>query len=93
VSITRRQFIAFSCILLFQLGSFATLAHAAEHPFHAHSDLCASFINFGQQDLSADVASPTIEFNLFSVEVCAESNPIVVSFFRPAYSSRAPPAA
>jgi hypothetical protein len=92
VNISRRQFIAFSCILLFQLGLFASLAHAAEHPFHAHGDLCASFINFGHQDMSADVASPAIEFNLFSVEVCAENNPLVVSSFRPAYSSRAPPA-
>jgi len=93
VSISRRQFIAFSCILLFQLGLFASLAHATEHPFHAQNDLCASFINFGQQDLSADVASPAIEFNLFSAEVCAESKSLVVSSLRPVYSSRAPPAA
>jgi len=92
VSILRRQFITLVCILLFQLSLVASLAHAAEHPFHAHGELCASFINFGQQDLSADVASPAIGYNLFSVEVCAESKPIVVSFFRPAYSSRAPPA-
>jgi len=92
VSISRRQIITFACILLFQLGLFATQAHAAEHPFHADGDLCASFINFGQQDLSADVASPAIGYNLFSVEVFAESKPVVVSFFRPAYSSRAPPA-
>jgi len=92
VKISRQKFIAYACALLLQLGLFASQVHAAEHPFHLQGELCASFINFGQQDMSVDIASPAIEFNLFSVEVCAESKPLVHSSFRPVYSSRAPPA-
>jgi hypothetical protein len=92
VNISRQQFIALACALLLQLGLFASLAHAAEHPFHVQDELCASFISFGQQDLSLDDASAAIEFNMFSVGLFAENKASVQSSFRPVYSSRAPPA-
>lgn len=88
----RKQFVVFIAGLLLFAGQLTTIVHATEHPFHMQGDLCASFIHFWQQDMSVDIAIPTIEFNLFSVEVCAESKPLVHSTFRPVYSPRAPPA-
>jgi len=92
VSISCRQYLAFTCALLLQLSLFASLVHATEHQFHVQGELCASFINFGQQDLSVDVTSTTIGFDLSSVELCVESKPFIQSYSRPVYSSRAPPA-
>ena len=88
---SRQQYIAFCCALLLLFGVFASLTHAAEHPFHVQGELCASFINFGQQDLSLDIAAAAIEFKLSLVEVCAASKTLVQSSFRPVYCSRAPP--
>jgi hypothetical protein len=91
VRISRQQFIAFSCALLLQLALFASFAHAAEHPFHVQSDLCSSFINFGQHDMAVDAAPASIVFKVFSVEHFTENRQRIPVIFRPFYSSRAPP--
>jgi len=75
-----------------QLGLFASSVHATEHPFHVKNELCASFITFGQHNVVVDVAPPAIHFHVFSVETFTESKRPVSLSFRPAYSSRAPPA-
>jgi hypothetical protein len=91
VKISRQKIIALSCIFLMQLGLFASTVHATEHPFHVQNELCASFISFGQHDMSVDVIQPEIHFHVFSVETCTEDEQSVHLSFRPAYSSRAPP--
>jgi len=92
VKMPRQKTIVIICILLMQLGLFASAVHATEHPFHAQNELCASFIGFGRHDMSVDVDQPEIHFHVFSVETCTESKQPVYLSFRPAYSSRAPPA-
>jgi len=72
-----QQFIAFSCVLLLQLSLFASISHAAEHPFHVQNGLCASFINFCQHDVSFDVVAPTIDVQTFLVGVFTENVPLV----------------
>jgi len=92
VKISHQKFIALACILLMQLGLFASTVHATEHPFHVQNELCASFISFGQHNMSVDVVQPDIHLHTFLVETCTENTHPVHFSFRPAYSSRAPPA-
>jgi len=92
VKFHHKKLIAYACILLLQLGVFASTTHATEHPFHVKDNLCASFISFGQQDLAVDCSIPTIECNPVSVEILTENIQFIYTPFQPAYSSRAPPA-
>ena len=91
VKFHHQKLTAYACTLLLLLSVFASTTHATEHPFHAQDNLCASFISFGQQDLSVGGSMPAIEFNPISVEAFSETRQFINTPFRPAYASRAPP--
>jgi hypothetical protein len=85
------KIIVLGCVLFLQLGLFASLAHAVQHPFHVQDELCASFINFSHHDLSANVVSLTTESCLFTVDVLTDSYTAIELPFYSHYCSRAPP--
>jgi len=86
-----RNLIAFSCVLLLQLGILVSVVHAVEHPFHAQNELCASFINFGHHDVNLDAKPLGIASALFSVVTVADSNSSLYFTSPVFYSARAPP--
>ena len=77
--------------MLLQLAMFASSAHASEHPYHAHDELCTSFIGFGQQDLTVDIPATVFEYQGFFIAVFTTVKPYAHSFSNTAYSPRAPP--
>ena len=52
----RKSIIALITGLLFIAAQLVSIAHAAEHPFHDASEICASFICLEQQDAAAPAA-------------------------------------
>jgi hypothetical protein len=62
---SHKRFIVLIAGLLLIAGQVATLAHAAEHPFHAPDDTCAAFTSFEHNNhavavLPQGIASPDI---------------------------------
>jgi hypothetical protein len=86
-----QQFIAVCCALIFQLSVFASLVHAAEHPFHVEQDSCAAFINFTKHDVSFAVIPAAIEVLRFAIATDSSFLESVACRAIPCWHSRAPP--
>ena len=64
----RTRIIALVTGLLFMTGQLVSIVHAAEHPFHADIDICASFIGLEQQDATASAIVLADDVPCFSDE-------------------------
>jgi hypothetical protein len=87
----REHILAFIASLLLIVAQFESLVHAADHPFHAEDEICATFASFEQHDHAIAVLSAT-NLHPHLTRISATS-PTSVFVDKPSfiYQTRAPP--
>lgn len=85
--------VALAVLLLFVLAQYATVSHAAEHPFHHDEVDCQAFVVAEKSKTHSSACSLPVGQLLLSDEVVNDHNIIEKNRFSSlAYLSRAPPA-
>jgi len=78
-------------VLLLIAGQQISLVHAAEHPFHDTSDICASFISLEQQDTAVSAIVLAADLSRYSDEFAAGLQLPVYTSHTNTNHARAPP--
>ena len=87
----RKHIVAFVAGLLLITAQFESLVHAADHPFHAEDEVCATFASFEQHDHAIAVLPAT---NLHPHLTCKSATGLTSVFIDKSsfiYQTRAPP--
>ncbi len=88
---THRQSVVFLAGLLLIAAQFVSLVHAAEHPFHAEDEICASFTAFEQHDHAIAVLPATHHHPHSTSKSLPALTSVFVDKTALLYQSRAPP--
>jgi len=78
--------------LLLIAAQLMSLVHAAEHPFHAHSEICVSFTSLEQHDTALAAASPVLTFSCLNTELESVLIPLLINSCIHSKPARGPPA-
>lgn len=78
--------------LLLIAAQLMSLAHAAEHPFHAHSEICVSFTSLEKHDTALAVDSPVVTFSCLNSGLESVHSPLLIVLYIPSEPARGPPA-
>lgn len=90
-TVKHTRVIALIAGLLLFAGQLSSVLHAAEHLFHAPSEICASFISMEQQDLAVTEITLAADFPLYSDEFKASHQLLELSSCINSNRARAPP--
>jgi len=77
--------------LLLFAGQQASLAHAADHPFHDTSEICASFISLEQHDAAESATALTADIFLYAGDYKIDLQSLVFFSHLNSNHARAPP--
>ena len=90
--ITRRtRAIAFIASLLLFAGQLNALVHAAEHPFHADDEICATFASFDHNNHALAVLPPSNESTDHAGELTSRLPRLFIDHAPLCHQARAPP--
>jgi len=88
-SLSPRLILLISLVLV--LGSFFSLAHASQHPFHQADQSCVTFLSIEKNSvLGSPVAGLEVDPNL-ARHTAVVGRQVEIQSTRLAFSSRAPP--
>ena len=87
----RKQLVSYLITALLLLGQFATVVHAADHPYHAADEFCEAYIHYQQQDVTADLAATPLLNVVPHGEIAVATRADQNSQPSSDYYSRAPP--
>ena len=89
--INRTRAIAFIASLLLFAGQLNALVHAAEHPFHADDEICATFASFDHNNHALAVLPPSSESTDHAGELSSRLSRPFIGHTPLRYQARAPP--
>lgn len=87
----RTRVIALIAGLLLFTGQQASLAHAADHPFHDISESCASFISLEHHDTDVSTIVLAADFSRYTDGFATGLQPLVYTSPLKSSLARAPP--